>query len=183
MTLRERLADAYRTPVALAVPLPVAECLQRVQGETASVFSFSKAALEKRLVGSVYGQVISVRYRIDYRNDFRRVLDLRFVPVDGGSQALGGFVISPFILIFLCVFCGITGLISLGLLVSLINGSVTLDHNSSDFLGLIPVGMFLFAPTLLAIGLATSRGTERQTLALIKELLGAEEMVSPPPRT
>ncbi len=183
MAAKQWLAHAYRTPVILTTVLPADECLRRVQAELAPVFSFSSAAASKRLVGSSYANSVSLRYRIDYRNDFRRVLNLTFVPTATGTEAFGAFVISPFILIFLAIFCGFTGLIALGFLVSLLSGNLKLTHTSADFLNLIPVGMFLFAPALLVAGLALSRSSERQALDLLKQLLEATELAAAPHKT
>ena len=179
---RQWLLHAYRTPVALASPYPPAECLRRVQAELASIFSFSNAAAKRKLVGSASANSISVRFRIDYRNDFRRVLNLTFVPIAGGSEAHGSFVVSPFLLAFLVVFCGFTGTIALGMLTALLKGDLALAHTSADFVYLIPVGMFLFAPALTAFGLALSRKSERQALEVLRELLDTTELTPPPPR-
>jgi hypothetical protein len=152
---------AIRTPIKIESNLPPEECVRRVQALTTSQFAVFKSKEEFPFAGKVTPDFLSIRYRIGYRNDFRRRLKLRILRSEEGSSLIGDWLLPVPVIIFSIVWATFVLLVGIGFVWSYLQGNLPLEHNANVLLFFVPVGMIVFLVALNCFGLWLSLSSEK----------------------
>jgi hypothetical protein len=155
---------AIRTPIKIESNLPPEECVRRVQSLTTSQFAVFKSREDFPFAGRVTPDFLSIRYRIGYRNDFRRRLKLRILPSEKGSWLIGDWLLPVPVIVFSIIWAAFVFLIGITLGLNYVQGNLPLEHNAKDLLYFVPVGMIVFLVALICFGLRLSLSSEKKLL-------------------
>jgi hypothetical protein len=155
---------AIRTPIRIESNLPPEECMKRLQMVTISQLAVFKSREDFPFVGRVTPDVLSIRYRIGYRNDFRRRLKLRVSPTQEGCSLIGDLLLPVPVIIFSIIWVSFVLLVGGSFGWSYLQGNLPLEHNANDLLYFIPFGMILFLIALICFGLWLSKFSEKKLL-------------------
>jgi hypothetical protein len=155
---------AIRTPIRIESNLPPEECMRRVQAVTTSQFAAFKSREEFPFAGRIMHDSFSIRYRIGYRNDFRRRLKLRVLPSEKGCSLIGDLLLPVPVIIFSIIWISFVLLVGGTFGWNYFQGNLPLEHNVNDLLYFIPFGMILFLMALICFGLWLSKFSEKKLL-------------------
>jgi hypothetical protein len=143
-------APAYE-PAELTSPLPIAECLARLNAKLDSSWSVWG---ERPLLGGLSGNRLSARRRISYRNSFQTRLRAELTEQNGRTAIHCRFGLEPFVAVFMGVwFAGVIsagGLVFVVCLVEIVSRGSGAEHDA--WVGVI------VSPLMLIFGLALVRG-------------------------
>jgi hypothetical protein len=120
---------AIRTPVRIESNLLPEECVKRVQALTTSQFAIFKSKEEFPFAGRVAADSFSIRYRIGYRNDFRRRLKLNVLPSQEGSSLVGDWLLPVPVIIFSIIWATFVLFIGVSFVWSYLQGNLPIEHN------------------------------------------------------
>jgi hypothetical protein len=127
--------------------------MRRLQTVTVSQFALFKSREDFPFAGRVTPDSLSIRYRIGYRNDFRRRLKLRVTPSPEGCSLVGDLALPTSLIIFCIAWESFVLLIGGILGWNYFAGDLQLEHNANDLLYFVPLGMILFMVGLVWFGL------------------------------
>ncbi len=142
------------------------ECLVeslRNRVEPRKLLRFSRDHAEFQ--GTVSPDGFSIQRIIHYRNSFLPVIEGRFHRAACGTRVVVRMRLSAFAMAFLCVWLGVMGLVSIGMIGSLLLGPTTQDPTSFSFL---PVLMAAIGWALAWIGFSAEARSQKTA---IRELL------------
>jgi hypothetical protein len=169
----------FQTYIELDTRLNSREVYVRLRDAVPSKFSFASRSIYP-VKGSVSRNECRLRARTLYNNSFQRRLRLSFFDTPEGTRLVGEFGLSEWVLIFMALWFGFTGLVSLVCLGAL--AVAEFDHLSrTPYQGMFsngewpwafqPLGMVLFGVIFLRFGVWLSRQTEKRVIDFVQRTL------------
>lgn len=164
--------DNFKLLTKLSAP----EVQQRVENITEPKKEFSFSAFKNRIKpyeGKVTGHSFEISRTISYRNSFLPVIKGQVSTYLGKTEVAIKMRPVVFVLIFMCFWLGVVGLVCLGIIIAaMLHFRQLLEQGFSPG-ALIPFGMFAFGYALLTIAY---KAESQKSKAFLKQLFEAEEV-------
>lgn len=136
----------------LTTDLSVEEVLKRLTGcmqsESDYSWSYFRRIYTKPYRGAVTGQTFRMIRNINYRNSFLPIIKGRVTSISGQTEVVVSMRPAAFVLVFMAIWLGMTGLVCIGIIVAGIAQSRQILDNGFSPAVIIPFVMFAFGSGL-----------------------------------
>lgn len=144
----------------LATRLSKEDLLKRIAANIRSHKAYS---------GKITGESFTMTRNIAYRNSFLPIIEGNVTTEFGQTRVAIKMRLNLFVLIFMSIWLGIVGLVSIGLLLAIIVGFRQIIQNGFPPMLLIPFGMFVFGSLLMYFAFKTESSKSKKFLAALIE--------------
>ena len=144
----------------LATRLSSEDVLKRIADNIKSHKSYS---------GKITGESFTMSRNIAYRNSFLPIIEGYITTEYGQTRVAIKMRLNLFVLIFMSIWLGIVGLVSIGILFTILIGFRQIVQNGFPPMLLIPVGMFVFGSFLTYFAFKTESSKSKKFLAGLLE--------------